>query len=187
MLEFAKKYGGGEYSQFGEAGIIDEILKRIGLKSGTSIEFGAPSMTYCSNTFHLPAGWNKLYYDMNSNEPGIIQKTITPENVNDFPDCQVWSCDCDGPDYELWQAYKGRPDVVVIEINSSLQPDQMYYSRDKGASYATMAALAIAKGYFVVCHTGNIIAVLDKHRALFPEIVGDGIKNWVDYFNTSHL
>lgn len=187
MLTFAEKYKGGEFSQFGEANIIDECLRRIGLKKGVSVEFGAPSMTYCSNTFHLPPGWEKFFYDMNSDEPGIIKKTITPFNVNEFPPCQVWSCDCDGPDWELWRAYDGKPDIVIIEINSSLPPMEMSYSKDRGASYSMMVSLGISKGYMLIAHTGNLIWVLEKHRHLFPEITANPIRDWKEYFNTSHL
>lgn len=188
MLQFVKKYAkNGKYSQQGEAGIIDECIDRIGLIGGVSVEFGAPSREYCSNTFHLPDWWIKYFYDSDPNDPNVIQKLITPDNINDLPACTILSMDTDGEDFRLWQAYKGNPDIVVIEINSSLEPMREHFNSTTGASYITMLKLGIEKGYFLLCHTGNMIFVLDKYRGLFPEIVGDGIENYSEYFNKSWL
>ena len=188
MLTFAKQYGNnGNYSQFGEQGIIDECIKRIGLIGGVSVEFGAPTLEFCSNTLHLPENWVKYFYDINPSDPRVIRKEITEYNINDLPPCTILSLDTDGNDYRLWEVYRGRPDIVVIEINSSLPPDHDYFSPDKGCSYQLMVKLAIKKGYFVLCHTGNIIALLHKYRELFPEIEGDGLSNWEEYFNKSWL
>lgn len=182
MRLFYEKHKGGEFSQNGEAGIIDECLKRLNLTTGTAIEFGAPTMSYCSNIFHLGPGWRKIYYDSDPQEEGIIKQFMTSENVNDLPECQVISLDTDGPDYDLWMAYKGKPAIVIIEINSSLPPMTEHYTKDKGASYITMLKMGIAKGYFLLCHTGNLIFIRNEYRELFPEIVGDGIENWGEYF-----
>lgn len=187
MLTFAKQYAGGKYSQFGEAGIIDEVLRRINRTGGVSVEFGAPTKQYCSNTFHLSERWGKYWFDINPTDPDVVKREITADNINDLPHCHLLSMDTDGPDYELWMAYKGRPDIVVIEINSSLPPKDFYYRSDKGASYITMLSLGIAKGYFLVCHTGNLVFLRNEYRSLFPEIIGDGVKNWKEYFNTSYL
>lgn len=187
MLVFYERYKGGEYSQNGEAGIINECLKRIGLDKGTAIEFGAPTKTYCSNIFHLPAGWQKIYHDPDPQEGEIIKSYITPDNVNELPKCEVLSIDIDGNDASVWEAYTGRPEVVIIEINSSLVPYVQYFSPSQGASYRTMVELGISKGYFLVCHTGNLIFVLHKYRELFPDIVGDGLSNWEEYFKKDWL
>lgn len=186
MLSFAKEYGKNIYSQNGESGIVDEALRRIGLSMGTAIEFGAPTREYCSNIYHLQE-WNKLFYDINPADPYVHRKEITPENVNELPPCEVLSIDIDGNDYEVWKAYKGKPAIVIIEINSSLPPMKAHFSPEKGSSYITMAMLALEKGYFILSHTGNIIAVLGRYRELFPEIEGDGVTNYTDYFNTNWL
>lgn len=185
MLTFAKQYSGNVYSQCGEDGIISECLRRIGLTSGVSVEFGAPTKEYCSNTFMLPDSWEKYFYDVNPTGKGVIKKEITEENINDLPACNILSMDTDGMDYRLWEVYKGRPDIVVIEINSSLPPDHDYFSPDKGCSYQLMVKLAIKKGYFVLCHTGNVVALLHKYRELFSEVEGDGLSNLDEYFNKS--
>lgn len=189
MLTFADKYkDNGPYSQFGEWGLIEEIRKRIGLISGTSVEFGAPTREYCSNTMHLPEDhWRKYFYDINPTDQNVIKKEINPGNINELPECNILSMDTDGPDLILWQAYTGTPDIVIIEINSSLPPDRDYYNFASGCSYKLMVETGIAKGYFIVCHTGNCIFLLNKYRSLFAEIEGDGLSNWPLYFNTAHL
>lgn len=187
MLTFAEKYHANYYSQFGEDGILREIIRRLPPLDRVCVEFGGHDGYFCSNTRRLiELGWTGFMYDKNP-QGDVIKKTITPENVNELPVCDLISMDTDGPDLILWQAYNHSPSIVVIEINSSLPPDRDYYNFASGCSYKLMVETAISKGYFVVCHTGNIIAVLNKYRDLFPEIIGDGLENWPEYFNTSHL
>lgn len=186
MLSFAKRYGGGKYSQNSEAGIIDECIERIGIRQGLAVEFGAPTKQYCSNIYHLNSRIMKLYLDINPQESGIIKAEITPDNVNQWVNtCAILSIDIDGNDLNVWKAYTGNPDIVIIEINSSLNPMINHWSQAFGASYKTMVQLGIEKGYFLLCHTGNCLFVLNKHRHLFPEIKGDGLENYKLYFNDS--
>lgn len=189
MLTFAQKYKGGDYSQNGEAGLIDECIKRIGLIGGVAVEFGAPTKTYCSNIYHLSKTdtWACHWFDNDPKEKGITKLFVTSENVNTLPRCTVISMDTDGSDYDLWKAYKGKPDVVVIEINSSIRPLEQHSSRERGASYITMVQLGISKGYFLLCHTGNLIFVLNRYKKLFPEIDADPIEDFFLYFNSSWL
>lgn len=188
MLTFAKQYGENIYSQNGENGILCECIKRIQPSLKVAVEFGAPTMDYCSNIHHLSMSWPCYYFDDKSNAPGVTLKLITPENINDLPACSVLSIDTDGMDYRLWKAYNGKPDIVIVEINSSFAPTVGHFSPEQGASYKTMCELAAEKGYFVLCHTGNLICVLNKHLPLFPEVGnGDPVKNYSLYFNTSWL
>lgn len=189
MLTFARKYGSNITSQNGENGIISECLKRIKPELKVAVEFGAPDMRYCSNIWPLgDEGWTLHYYDDGSYAPGVTRKLITEENINDLPACSVLSIDTDGMDYTLWKAYNGTPDIVVIEINSSFAPTVDHYSREQGASYKTMCELAASKGYFVLCHTGNLVLVHNRHKLLFPEVDGSNpVLHWSLYFNTSWL
>lgn len=189
MLDFVKRYGINIHSQFGEDGIISEILKRLKLNHGVSVEFGAPTKTYCSNTANLDNLWQKFYYDIDPAETGIMKKEITPANINELPGCDIISIDIDGNDYNIWFAYKGKPRIVIIEVNSSVLPTENLPVSDlqHGTCYKQMLLLGIAKGYFLVCHTGNMIFVDKKYRSLFPEITGDGLSNYELYFNRSHL
>lgn len=199
MLEFSNKYGKNiKYSQFGEEGIIEEVLRRIELMTcgythqPVAVEFGGHDGYFCSNTRLLEertTNWRVRMYDINPQSPLVEKREITPENVNNLPACQILSIDCDGPDYGIWQAYKGQPDIVIIEINSSISPYTYTPVNDKnyGTGYLPMLVLGLQKGYFLLCHTANCVFVLNKYRELFPECVGDGIGNCELYFNTDHL
>lgn len=159
----------GHYSQFGEEGIINEVIRRLDLLPGIAIEFGAPTKTFCSNIYHLKfQGWKLLYYDMNPQEDGITRLTVTPENVNDMPRASIWSCDCDGPDAGIFAALDYLPDLVIIEINSSLDPEVDYFG-EKGANYSYMKKLGESKGFMLLAHTGNLIFTPECFRSYFPD------------------
>jgi len=171
MRKFVNQYSNNTTSQNGENGIIEEALKRIGLSNGIAVEFGAPTKEYCSNIYPLE-GWQKFYYDASPVDTEIMKALINPENVNDIipANADVLSIDIDGNDFNVWKAYNGRPAIVIIEINSSLDPDVEFFHPDRGASFTTMNRLATDKGYFLLCHTGNCIYVDLKYKDLFPEI-----------------
>lgn len=184
MLSFVEKYKLNVYSQNGEDGIIAECLMRINPSLEYAIEFGGADGYYCSNTATLrELGWHVDMYDINPGSELVIKAEVTPDNVNQLlRPCSVLSIDCDGPDYTIWGAYNGKPDIVIIEVNSSIRPPRTHYTKADGASYMSMLTLGISKGYFLLAHTGNMIFVLNKHRELFPEITGNGIDNWEEYF-----
>jgi hypothetical protein len=188
VLSFVEKYGWNVYSQNNEDGLLLECLERINPLLKMSVEFGGADGWYCSNTAILRSeGWEVIMCDLTATPPLVRAMEITPDNVNDLPACSVLSIDIDGNDYEVWKAYEGKPDIIIIEINSSLPPMKAHFSPEQGSSYITMLMLGLEKGYFLVCHTGNLVFVLNKHRALFPDIVGDGLTNWEEYFNKSWL
>ena len=188
MLTFAQKYSKNVYSQNGEDGIIEELINRIQPTILTAVEFGAPNWTWCSNTAYLAdKGWLVKMYDINPEDPRIEKKEITPQNVNEIGSPTVLSMDCDGPDYYIWKAYNGSPDIVVIEINSSYQPNVYIVPGKSGASYMAMVMLGISKGYELICHTGNLIFVKKYLMDKFPEIIGNPIKDHRLYFNRSWL
>jgi hypothetical protein len=193
MKSFREKYKSDMTSQNGENGIIQEVITRIWDKPfaecfGRAIEFGAPTKQYCSNIFPLGEKWSKYYYDISPNEPGITKVEITPDNVNYIiRDCEVLSIDIDNNDYNVWAAYNESPDIVIIEVNSSVPPPIEMIPTGSGSSYMSMLHLGLSKGYFLLCHTGNMIFVLNAYRHLFPEIIGDGIWNFSEYFNTEFL
>lgn len=185
MHTFFDKYNEAGFSQNGEQGIIAEAVGRINPSLKVAVEFGAPSKEYYSNTFFLDEqGWKVWYYDLNPSEEGIEKKEITPENVNELPECSVLSIDIDEKDYDVWEAYKGKPDIVIIEINSGFggEQDGVTSETNLGTAYRPMVKLGIEKGYFLLVHTGNLIFVRNDHRELFPEVIGDGLSNWQDYY-----
>lgn len=191
MLTFADKYKFNVFSQNGEDGIISELIHRIKPTIKTAVEFGCPSFEYCSNTALLARnGWQVRMYDINPNDdPRIHQAEITVDNVNEIVGHPILlSIDIDNDDYHVWKAYEGKPDIVIIEINSSIPPGITEIPGDRGASYSAMVRLGLDKGYNLVCHTGNLIFILHKHIGLFPELKGfHPIIDSDKFFNKSFL
>ena len=139
------------YSENGEDGIIQEILRRINFEqNGWCCEFGAWDGKVGSNTFNLVKNFNfKAIYIENDAEkfknlkktekeyPNILalNKTIEKNrNSNNsltkvlegtkIPiDFEVLSIDIDSYDLDVWETFeKYRPKIVVIEVNSSIKP-----------------------------------------------------------------
>lgn len=203
MKTFADEYGFNIYSQNNEDGIIEEVLIRIGKKAGYCVEFGGADGTYCSNTANLlvNGGWKgkmiegeEMLFNQLINNKVLPEDVdcenafVTPENVNHLVGkCDFLSIDIDGNDYEVWKAYKHKPAVVVIEINSSIPPRIKSFNAHHGCSYNQMVLLGEEKGYFLVAHTGNLIFVDDFYRKYFPEITGDPIENVDEYFKSDWL
>lgn len=190
------------HSQTGEDGLIEEILRRLNLKTGKFCEFGASNGLFCSNTRALlEKGWaGKLIEADPKHAKALIDNTmgaavelyfgpVTRYNVNDLvpQDLDLLSVDVDNDDFHIWNAYRGRPDVVVIEVNSSVAPPEVMIPGDRGASYSAMVMLGLSKGYFLVAHHGNCIFVLNEYRELFPELEGDGVVNAEAYFSRAWL
>jgi len=177
------------YSQNGEDGVIDEILRRLAIESGWCCEFGAWDGRYLSNTFHLvEAGWKAVLIESDPERYADLQKTaenypaqmhaiqavVAPEGSNSLdrilshtripPDFEVLSIDVDGSDLLIWHGLKDyRPKIVVIEINSSILPFKTHVQGEAGAStgssFRSMLDLGRQKGYSLVAHTGNMIFV----------------------------
>lgn len=96
-------------------------------------------------------------------------------------DYDLLSIDIDSYDLEVWAAHRDfKPKIVVIEINSALQPGilQWHGGGNVGNSFSSTLAVAKGKGYSLVCHTGNMIFVrndlahladLDELDSLSPE------------------
>lgn len=191
MLTFVEQYGWNKFSQNNEDGLIQECIKRIKPDLLRACEFGGANGFYCSNTALLrEQGWQVDMYDLNACPPYVMACMITPENVNKVVrPCSVLSIDIDGLDYGVWAAYEGRPDIVIIEVNSSVGATSSGPVNDPvhGTGYSRMMWLGINKGYFLLCHTGNCIFILNEHRRLFPEIIDNGLNNYKDYFNKSWL
>lgn len=206
MLTFFEQYGKNiQSSQNGEEGIILECIKRLGLEAGKCVEIGGSDGDFCSNTALLlrEHGWSGKFVEADfelwnkccarwhhaKDRVKSVCSEVTAENVNAFvpEDTDLISIDVDGTDIEIFRAMTARPAIVIIEINSGFPPDVEHESKEKGSSYLSMAKAAIQKDYFVLCHTGNVVLIDKKHRKLFPEIKGDGIKNSELYFRRDWL
>lgn len=207
MKTFFNKYATNfVYSQNGEEGIISECFKRMDIVNPVMCEFGAHNGKYCSNTRYFVDKMNgscimieanhNLYIDLYEGSRGkritAMNKSVSPANINELllellpNDFDLLSIDTDGDnDYDCFAALKFRPKIIIVEINSSFGPE----ITGRKDCYMEMCALGYLKGYFLLCHTGNLVFVDIKYLELFPEIPEDkDAINFYDlYFNTSWL
>lgn len=195
------KYRHNEFSQNGEDGILQELLRRMEDRSQWVCEFGAWDGKECSNTFRLvKRGYNGVYIEGRADYYKLLQKTCeeysnihpihtmvdyegdnTLDNIlaeTPIPtDFDILSIDIDSYDYQVWRSVEVyTPKIVVIEINSSISPideTHIHSSEKEGTGYFPMVQLGESKGYTLVCHTGNLIFVRNDLAGLYPDLVMD--------------
>jgi hypothetical protein len=211
-----KNYKKNIYSQNGEDGIIEFLLSKIP-NDKWCCEFGAWDGKHLSNTFNLveKKEYNAVYIESDSSKFQDLLKTKETYNrivpVNKFIDMgansldnilsetqipydfDILSIDVDSTDYAIWDSLKKyKPKIVVIEINSSLDPDIILnedeltiekLSTRSGVNYRTCYNLGVDKGYTFLCHTGNMIFVDQKYSSNFEEIPTE--ENLLTYFDNS--
>ena len=178
------KFKNNIYSQNGEDGVIQEILKELNIDIGTCIEFGASRGKDNSNTFSLvEKNWDALYIEADTHRFNeLIENTKNFKNVlsvnkfiseepgeNDLnsiinknkfdKDCDILSIDIDSEDLRVWKNFDGKPKIVIIEINSTIKPGILNYHNEKvpGNSFSSTLVVAKEKGYTLLSHTGNCI------------------------------
>ena len=154
-------------SQFGEDGIINEILNRIGRRNRWCVEFGAWDGKYLSNTWTLINNehWSGVLiegaqdrctalhasYQSRPNEVFVRQGYVGWESGNDLDgflggtpiaqDFDVLSIDIDGNDWHVWHALKNyRPRLVVVEFNPSAS-NELYFVQDANGALNQGASL----------------------------------------------
>ena len=191
------------FSQNGEEGIIAECVSRMGLSTGHAVEIGGNDGRYCSNTaLLLQRGWSGLFVEA---DYGLYLKSrdnwklsprvrhqccaVDERNINAFVDdrCDLLSLDTDGMDYRIFRGLVSSPSVVIVEIDSSIPPLTNSFNRDGAAGYYAMTVAALERGYFVLCHTGNLVLVRDEFKHLFPDIKGHQLIDYELYFNPQWL
>ena len=147
-------YAENSYSQFGEDGILKEILTRLStsrLLTKWCVEFGAWDGVFLSNTCRLIRedgfravlieGDPKRVSELESNFPGDevtklcafvgLTGATTLDSIlkkTAIPhDFDVLSVDIDGCDYHVWESLdQYRPKVVIIEYNPTM-PNSVEY------------------------------------------------------------
>lgn len=138
------------YSQNGEDGIIEEILKRLDIKIGSFVEFGALDGVTFSNTYNLlkNKNWQGFYIESDKKNYFHLEKlkeiykerlTILNERVeiqgessldnlikkhtNFSKEFDLLSIDIDSFDYQIFESLQEyKPTIIIIEIESTIHP-----------------------------------------------------------------
>jgi hypothetical protein len=205
MLNFLRQYARNyKFSQNGEEGVLLEALVRLNQNQGYCVEIGGSDGLFCSNTALLleNVGWSGLFAESDYNlylkckenwqdNPRVRCQCsrVDARNVNAFVDerCDLLSLDTDGSDYAIFCGMKARPKIVIVEIDSSIEPPDERVNPDGGVGYWAMTVAALERGYFILCHTGNLVLVRQDYGHLFPECEPHPLLEWELYFNRSWL
>jgi hypothetical protein len=186
---FYNTYSKNIYSQNGEDGIVEELLKRLNINNGWVCEFGAWDGIHLSNTFNLVTkGFNAVFIEGDVHKYSDLLKTVKKYNniipinafvdYNDTPnsldnllkktnipiDFDILSIDIDSYDYHVWKSLKTyNPKIVIIEINSSVNTDNNNHIHNNtyysGTGFKPTFDLGVQKGYKFILHTGNMFFI----------------------------
>lgn len=187
LISSLHKYRHNVYSQNGEDGVIQEILRRLEISSGWFCEFGAWDGKHLSNTFHLAEqGWKGVYIEGDAHRFKDLEANSEKFNGNLHLICEyvtasgktsldnllsstpipkefaLLSIDIDSDDYNVWAGLENyKPLVVIIEILGSLPPDveKISTSSSPHSSFKSTVSLGKAKGYQLVAMVGNLFFV----------------------------
>ncbi len=133
------------FSQWGEDGIIQYLLRHVAVPSRTFVEFGVENYTEANTRFLLVNDdWSGLIIDGSEENIRSVQQSeiywrhtlttvqsfITRENINDLlrdngfaGELGLLSVDIDGVDYWVWEAMDVvSPALVVTEYNARWGP-----------------------------------------------------------------
>jgi len=134
------------FSQSGEDGIIQFLLRHIKIENRTFVEFGVEDYTEANTRFLLTNNkWAGLVLDSDADNIAnlkrspnywrynfkAVQAFVTKDNINDIlrdnglvGEIGLLSIDIDGNDYWVWRAIEViSPVIVVIEYNHRFGPD----------------------------------------------------------------
>ena len=162
------------YSQNGEDGILQELLRKINLeKNGWCCEFGAWDGKNGSNTFNLVKNFNfnAIYIENDEKKFKDLKKTVKEypkilainktierythsnnsltkvlEQTKIPIDFEVLSIDIDSYDLDVWETLeKYRPKIVVIEVNSSIKPGIIQRHNENNQGNSFSATVNVGK------------------------------------------
>lgn len=134
------------YSQWGEDGIIQKLLRHVKIENKIFIEFGVENYTESNTRFLLVNNnWSGLVIDGSQENIDYIKKDsiywqhnlkaeccfITRENINSIfsnngikGEIGILSIDIDGNDYWVWEAIDSvNPAIVIVEYNARFGSD----------------------------------------------------------------
>ena len=136
------------YSQWGDDGIIQYLIRTLNIENKKFIEFGVGNY-YESNTHFLLVhdNWSGFVIDASQEYMDIVRNNpffwrydlklktsfINKDNINDllsesnFTDIGLLHIDLDGNDYWILDSLdmdKYNPDILILEYNSNFGPDR---------------------------------------------------------------
>jgi len=171
------------YTQFGEDGLIEATLARVGETCRHCFEIGAADGRFFSNTLRLREdGWfavliesdteqfRKLNAEFGDESECIHSLCDDLDNLLEYTDIDtrpdVGVIDIDGQDWYLWaDMIKYRPRVMMVEMmHDNPVPERgQAYERNNQAGITALSKLGTAKGYTLVATTHcNAIFVDDE-------------------------
>jgi len=168
------------HSQFGEDGLIEAALERIGTKNEWCFEVGAGNGEEISNTLILrERGWRAVLIEADDalceqarrfadDKVAVVCARIDGHNLEDVlsfngvpRDLDFASIDIDGQDFWLWDSMvRYRPRLMLIEFSPYVedpdfipQPGEDGQGGKRQAGLAAMRKLADYKGYVELART----------------------------------
>jgi len=175
------------YSQFGEDGILSELIQRLPQESlnYTAVEFGAWDGIHLSNIANLVKSHNfracfieanqKKFKELERNYPGkhlLVNKFVTTQGDGSLDfifkehdleiDPDILSIDIDGNDLNVWKSLKlFRPKIVIIEYNPSIPADVSYAQDDNFELKIGNSALSIS--LFANSENYSLVGITDTN------------------------
>jgi hypothetical protein len=203
-LQEIKNHRKKKYSQCGEEGFIEFILKNLGIESGNILEFGAGDGVGLSNSLYfIEKGWNALRFDGNpKGSTDVIQAWIDTDYVdgllNKYDKFDVVMIDLDGNDYYILDVLLGsaehskHPALVVCEINPAFERHEakaIEYSGShtwQGTTYYGMSLAAAetmmeTHGYKLVFVNDSLNAYFVKAELLPDEVINIEYRKKLDH------
>lgn len=141
-----ERHGQRISSQNDEDGILNEILRRVGVATKTFVEIGVGNGLENNTYALLQQGWHGTWIDahkaklafiaehfaecIGSGQLRLVESLVDAENINqllaayaDSPEIDCLSIDIDGNDYHVWKALTVlNPRVAVVEYNAKYPP-----------------------------------------------------------------
>ena len=173
-------------SQFGEDGLIEAVLDRVGETNRWCFEVGASDGLFYSNTKRLrDLGWNAVLIEADgrlaeecrrfeNDRVQVVHERIADGNLDAIlarcgspasPDLGI--IDIDGQDYWAWKALVFRPRVMLVEfmyLNENMtDPGFIPTQGGEGqAGFEAIVGLGREKGYAAIASTFCNVLFVDK-------------------------
>jgi len=209
-------YKSNVFSQNGEDGIIEYLFQKIGSGSRVCCEFGAWDGIHFSNCRNLILhGWESVmiegdperYKDLVGTYASNPQVRCVDRYVDtggnrldrilrdlDIRELDFLSIDIDGLDYQILEDLTICPRVICIEVSAGHEPASQTLlpteiaRRNIGQPLGAFVRLAEAKGYDLVCYTGNAIFVrreVGVRHSLVTYSPEAAYRNFLDHLTAS--